>query len=646
MDDGHERLISSGSGPRRHPTWRTVLIINTTFASFTLIAYIAFLIWIHSNTHVAHGVAEVFSGLCSEVSRAVAYAHLLVNAFAVLLFAVGTHGVQVLLSPTRAEVDTAHARERWLHIGVGGFRNMRWIHKRRLIRAVLLGLASIMLPFLHNSVFFTTLATTDRTVALVTEDYPKGSRLDGATEQSTFLAKAEIYVNISRSSRTALKSIEYEELLQQMRVNLVDLVRLPTEECRSIFSSSRVPFDYSNVLLISSSNASNSLDGFIDGDLQYPEMAVKSKDQSVQAIDWFNTFVVVSIFHNHCIDTDFDFGNSISTYPVEYCLAQKFEPDCGVSVNARVLPGILVCLFVEVFCLASLAFSRGFRPLTTVGDAVASFMKHPDTFSAKTPGVSVHSVHSPTSRFDKFGFRRSEKDIALWGRKWPVWRAAVDTETCALFLNCLFLGFFATATAVLITLQSSTSEHGLFANLFGLGSIHVVISITYLFYNHLFSRMFAAVELSSYSRTQAPLRVTLPRQGARNTYYLAMKPYYSLLLIVALVLVHFLTTQALNVVALTTYDVMGQYSHQRITYGISPSSAISALVVGFVMLCALAFALERKLDDGMPVLGTCSMAISAACHVDSGRATLGPVNYGKDEGTGKSGFMCREVSEF
>ncbi|THX60930.1 hypothetical protein D6D06_00932 [Aureobasidium pullulans] len=660
MDDGHERLISSGSGPRRHPTWRTVLIINTTFASFTLIAYIAFLIWIHSNTHVAHGVAEVFSGICSEASRTVAYAHLLFNAFAVLLFAVGTHGVQVLLSPTRAEVDTAHARERWLHIGVGGFRNMRWIHKRRLIRAVLLGLASIMLPFLHNSVFFTTLATTDRTVALVTEDYPKGSRLDGATEQSTFLAKAENYVNISRSSRTALKSIEFDELLQQMRVNLVDLVRLPTEECRSMFSSSRVPFDYSNVLLISSSNASNSLDGFIDGDLQYPEMAVKSKYQGVQTIDWFNTVGVVSIFHNHCIDTDFDFGNSsiwniptwdyyctVSTYPVEYCLAQKFEPDCGVSINARVLPGILVCLFVEVLCLASLAFSRGFRPLATVGDAVASFLKHPDTFSAKTPGVTVHSVHSPTSRFDKFGFRRSEKDIASWRRKWPVWRATVDTETCALFLNCLFLGFFATATAVLIVLndggisgyqpltsQSPTSEHGLFANLFGLGSIHAVISITYLFYNHLFSRMFAAVELSSYSRTHAPLRVTLPRQGARNTYYLAMKPYYSALFIVALTLVHFLTSQALNVVALTTYDVMGQYSHQRITYGISPSSAISALVVGFIMLCALAFALERKLDDGMPVLGTCSMAISAACHVDSGRATLGPVKYGKDERTG------------
>jgi hypothetical protein len=49
--------------------------------------------------------------------------------------------------------------------------------------------------------------------------------------------------------------------------------------------------------------------------------------------------------------------------------------------------------------------------------------------------LTIPAVHSPTSRFDKFGFRRSEEDIAIWKHKWPVWRAAVDTETCALFIN-------------------------------------------------------------------------------------------------------------------------------------------------------------------------------------------------------------------
>jgi len=154
--------------------------------------------------------------------------------------------------------------------------------------------------------------------------------------------------------------------------------------------------------------------------------------------------------------------------------------------------------------------------------------------------------------------------------------------------------------------------------------------------------MLAATELNAFVKTRAPLRVTLPAQGARSTYYLSVKPQYSALLIVASVLIHFFTTRALNVVAIQTYDFMGQYSHQRITYGISTSSAVLALGLGVVMLCALAFGLDGKLHAGMPVLGTCSIAISAACYVDDVFMTLGLVSYGKNARTGRMGFLSRE----
>ncbi|KAH0028363.1 hypothetical protein KCU78_g3659, partial [Aureobasidium melanogenum] len=395
-------------------------------------------------------------------------------------------------------------------------------------------------------------------------------------------------------------------------------------------------------------------------------MAVDPRYQGVHNMDWFNTNGTASIFHfhKHCLDTDFDFGTgnvwnvpvwdyycTAISYPVEYCLAQTFEPECGVNVDTRVLIGIIVCLFVELGCLAGLASSR-FRPFATVGDAVVSFLIHPDPLTSRNAVLAIPAVHSPKSRFDKFGFRRSEKDITLWKRKWPVWRAAVDTETCALSLNCLFLAFFAIATAVLIvynndelsnyqplSLRTPTSTRGLLANLTGLGSIHLVISVTYLFYNHIWSRMFVAAELNAFVKTRTPLRVTLPAQGAQSTYYLSIKPHLSTLLIISLILIHFFATRALNVVAIQTYDIMGQYSHQRITYGTSAFSAIIALVLGFVMLCVLAFGMERKLHAGMPVLGTCSIAISAACHADDDSAvTLTRVSYGKNTRTGRMGF--------
>jgi hypothetical protein len=216
----------------------------------------------------------------------------------------------------------------------------------------------------------------------------------------------------------------------------------------------------------------------------------------------------------------------------------------------------------------------------------------------------------------------------------------------------LFLGFFAIATAVLIvynndelsqyqslTLQTPASKHGLLANLFSLGSIHLVISIIYLFYNHLWSRMLAASELNNLVKTPASLRVTLPVTGAQNTYHLAIKPHYSALLLITLTLFHFLTTRAFSVVAVSTYDVLGYYSHRRITYVVSTSSAMLALVLGLIMLCVLAFGLDKRLDAGMPVMGTCSMAISAACCTGDTGVNLGAVRYGRNERTGKRGFV-------
>jgi hypothetical protein len=210
----------------------------------------------------------------------------------------------------------------------------------------------------------------------VTEDYLTGSRLDGATEQSIFLAKAEHYRNISKSSQAALTTIDYNNLLQQLRGNLTDLIHLSPEECRSTYSSLKMPSEFSNVLLVTSSNISNTIDGFVDGDLSFPEMAAGLNFQDMQIIDWFNTNGTASIFHKHCVNTYFDFGIgdswsvpvwdyycTVAPYRVDYCLAQRFEVDCGVGLNTQVFLGIIACLVVEVGCLMSLAFSRGFRPL-------------------------------------------------------------------------------------------------------------------------------------------------------------------------------------------------------------------------------------------------------------------------------------------
>lgn len=211
---------------------------------------------------------------------------------------------------------------------------------------------------------FKTLAITDRAAALVTEDYLQGSRLDAATEQSIYFTKAEQYFDVSSSARAALSTISYDALLRQIRGNLTSLIRLSPAECRNTYSSLQMPSKFSNVLLISFSNISNTLDGFIDCELHYPEMTASHKQQGVQDIDWFNTNGTASIFHKNCIDTDFDFGHGVwnvpvwdyyctaTPYLVEYCLAQTFEPRCGVDVDTlSLLVSSVACLWSLDACL-------------------------------------------------------------------------------------------------------------------------------------------------------------------------------------------------------------------------------------------------------------------------------------------------------
>lgn len=74
-----------------------------------------------------------------------AWLHLLINILSALLLAGSNTFMQLFSAPTQQEVDRAHVRRIWLHIGVLGIRNWRGIAKRKALVSLLLALTSI--PF-------------------------------------------------------------------------------------------------------------------------------------------------------------------------------------------------------------------------------------------------------------------------------------------------------------------------------------------------------------------------------------------------------------------------------------------------------------------------------------------------------------------
>jgi hypothetical protein len=116
---------------------------------------------------------------------------------------------------------------------------------------------------------------------------------------------------------------------------------------------------------------------------------------------------------------------------------------------------------------------------------------------------------------------------------------------------------------------------------------------------------------------------------------------------------HWLMSQSLFLALVTVYDDTGELdeSNSISTVGYSCIAIFCALVLGSVaVLCGIANGF-RRYDDGIPLVGSCSAAISAACHRpdDDSMGYLKPVKWGmvkgdhRRDGVGHCCFSSLEV---
>lgn len=94
------------------------------------------------------GIANLKIGDEAIISQWNTALHVLINALSTMLLAGSNYTMQVLSSPTRQDVDVAHARGQWLDIGVLSPRNLRLIPRKRAALWYTLALSSIPLHLL------------------------------------------------------------------------------------------------------------------------------------------------------------------------------------------------------------------------------------------------------------------------------------------------------------------------------------------------------------------------------------------------------------------------------------------------------------------------------------------------------------------
>lgn len=114
-----------------------VLVVN-----FTL-TFIAF-----SRYPSMNGVGLIYSGDCSTVARLDQWIHLLINVMSTGMLSASNYCMQLQAAPTRADVDAAHRRNRWLDIGIPSLRNLGQIRGWRMCGWLLLAFSSVPLHLL------------------------------------------------------------------------------------------------------------------------------------------------------------------------------------------------------------------------------------------------------------------------------------------------------------------------------------------------------------------------------------------------------------------------------------------------------------------------------------------------------------------
>jgi hypothetical protein len=109
---------------------------------FTLVA----ILFSKSN---GHPLGTLISGDCHAVKSAETWLHLLINILSTLILLGSSVFMQLLGSPTRSDIDRAHAQHRQLDIGVTSFRNLFGISKLRVVLWAILALSALPVHLLY-----------------------------------------------------------------------------------------------------------------------------------------------------------------------------------------------------------------------------------------------------------------------------------------------------------------------------------------------------------------------------------------------------------------------------------------------------------------------------------------------------------------
>ncbi|KAI1776297.1 hypothetical protein F4818DRAFT_413614 [Hypoxylon cercidicola] len=628
------------------------------------------------------GALFLYNGTCDggSVSQINTALHLLINVFSTLVLASSNFFMQVLNSPSREEINAAHLKSSWLEIGVPSIQNIPHVSKFKTWCWTVLLLSSIPIHLLFNSAIFEMdhrESTFSLTIA--SEEFSKGGSYYPIGASLLLPGNNSSNLNFQALEQYSKETSNIVQNISAIAMNAHGWERLQTIECQQEYLSCSGLRQHRNVVVVADQpggwirdqmwqlngkqtelwdkyvtpNGPNHL-FFYD---QCKMSAAKYEPGSISCLNSCKTYFPPEVDLNGLVDIsnwgytfdhDLDISNEYygdlkpTAFQLKnvYCLAEPLDGKCYVALLPTLLMGVTLCVIAKT-CTAIIVtvvlIRRDQTPLVTLGDAIASFIENSDPVTAGLCTLGQSDVRRLLA----------DKDNHLISGAWQ-WRPSRRPRATVIPTSVWLMSYLIFALSILICgvclgmahltgvhfaggsfLQSDQNPFiqgpfTLFGGIITTNSPQLLLSLYYLAYNSLYTRLQTAREWAVFLEEYRPLRVTDPKGEQHATYWLQLPYKYSIPLIIVSIGLHWLLSDAIYL-----FVSIGGY-YEELTRGAQPDPSLppnTTVNVGFsiyalwtmmVVLCVLAvFPIHLSLELlplHMVNIGNNSFALSAACH--------------------------------
>lgn len=647
-------------------TWTGTATLCITASGFTLLLNLIVLIWAFATKPKEDGFVITYTGSSAKCKHIDLGIRLVVNTLSTLILVSSNRCSQFLCAPTREDVDAYHARGQWLDIGVRSFRNFNAVRGWRMIVTAILILTSMPVHVLYNSVQVVTYAVRDYVAVTVDPSFSQGIPWDFSRQLP----------QLNSSQTTTLDTIA--RVLENNSAEGT-LIPLDVNRCQSIYSS-QFQSRWGNLVAVSPILNTTQIDGEVQTTVAALTEAWVASPAVKGNYQWWNATqfadVTDDIYHpatgaelyawafNCALDgqTTCILPDTYTKIEINACYVQETPEKSTLSLSIGFLAFTVGANLVKVLTLLLVINKAGFRPLSTTGEAIGSFLAKPDIHTAGVGPVSVQEVRAgPMSpAWHGFAFNANRR-LRLYKAATKV-RWWLGVLSCLVpFLTGLVCLYWATAWP---TIPSTGNPHTVFTGVgsfetpavyrvsnsftgtaLAVNAIQIGLAWSYLAANDLLTSMVASREYQRYAAVRKAVRVARPEGQQRDTYFLSLPYKYALPLITLWTLLHWQISIELELVRVQVYNADGSLDKARGYQGMVISSywfsgIISGVFLLFVGIMALSF---MRYPRGMPLTRANSLLISAACHrgpEEGEEAVMLPVKYGVLPGVMNDGFEC------